>query len=152
MYVVPTYVRHSHLCMSWPPMYVVPPMYVLPTYVCHGHLCMSWPPMYVVPTYMSWPPMYVMATYVCCAHLYISWPPICCGHLCMLWTPMYVVDTQGFFQDLGQGGAKRQYVIWWGGTALSTCTALDNVAESGGILNPPPPSPILNPFFSEHLV
>ena len=37
---------------------------------------------------------------------------------------------QGFFQDLGQGGAKRQYVIWWGGMALSTCTALDNVAES----------------------
>ena len=23
--------------------------------------------------------------------------------------------------------------------ALSTCTSLDNVAESGGILNPPPP-------------
>ena len=22
---------------------------------------------------------------------------------------------QRFFQDLGQGGAKRQYVIWWGG-------------------------------------
>ena len=25
-----------------------------------------------------------------------------------------------------------------GGMALSTCTALANVAESGGILNPPP--------------
>ena len=48
-----------------------------------------------------------------------------------------IFSIQGFFQDLGQAGAKRQYVIWWGGMALSTCTALDNVAESGGILNPP---------------
>ena len=37
---------------------------------------------------------------------------------------------QGFFQDLGQGGAKRQYVIWWGGMALSTCTAL--ASSKGG--------------------
>ena len=28
---------------------------------------------------------------------------------------MVVVGSgQCFFQDLGQGGAKRQYVIWWG--------------------------------------
>ena len=41
-------------------------------------------------------------------------------------------------------GAKRQHVIWWGGGGGGghgslKCTALDNVAESGGILNPPPP-------------
>ena len=58
-------------------------------------------------------------------------------------------QAAGFLSGFGPRGAKRQYVIWWGGMALSTCTALDNVAESGGILNPPP---ILNPFFSEHLV
>ena len=55
---------------------------------------------------------------------------------------------QGFFQDLGQGGAKRQYVIWWGGMALSTCTALDpRGGESeprGGKYSPPPP-PERNP-------
>ena len=32
----------------------------------------------------------------------------------------------------GEGGAKRQYVIWWGrDIALSTCTALDNVTVPG---------------------
>ena len=36
----------------------------------------------------------------------------------------------------GEGG-KQQYAIWWGSIALSTCTALDNVAEFGDILNPP---------------
>ena len=59
---------------------------------------------------------------------------------------MLFYTMQGFFQDLGQGGAKRQYVIWWGGgggggggggMALSTCTALDNVAESGASSTPP---------------
>ena len=51
--------------------------------------------------------------------------------LCNVQKVYYNVHHQGFFQDLGQGGgAKWQYVIWWGGMALSICTALDNVVES----------------------
>ena len=54
------------------------------------------------------------------------------------------LDMQGFFQDLGQGGAKWQYVIWWGGMALSTFTNLPvpRGGESeprGGKCSPPPP-------------
>ena len=63
--------------------------------------------------------------------------------------PYSDIGGQGFFQDLGQGGAKRQYVIWWGGMALSTCTALPvpRGGESeprGGKCSPPPP-PERNP-------
>ena len=43
---------------------------------------------------------------------------------------------QGFFQDLGQGGGGKMAICnLVGGIALSTYTALDNVAESGDILN-----------------
>ena len=54
---------------------------------------------------------------------------------------------QGFFQDFGRGGAKRQYVRRWF-VALSTSTELDNVSSKGGTdlsrgancpLAPPPP-------------
>ena len=61
----------------------------------------------------------------------------------------------GFLSGFGGGGGKTAICnLMGGGIALSTCTALDNVAESGGILNPPPPPPPpnLNPSFSEHLV
>ena len=37
---------------------------------------------------------------------------------------------QGFFQDVGQEGGKMAICNLVGGMALSTCTALDNVAES----------------------
>ena len=53
------------------------------------------------------------------------------------------------FRIWAKGGKTAICNLVGGGVmALSTCIALDNVAESGGILNPP----ILNPFFSEHLV
>ena len=51
---------------------------------------------------------------------------------------------QCFFQDLGQGGAKRQYVIWWGGMALnmhSTCQFQGGARVSLGGANAPPAPP-----------
>ena len=44
----------------------------------------------------------------------------------------------GFLSGFGPRGGKTAICNLVGGMALSTCTALDNVAESGGILNPPP--------------
>ena len=53
------------------------------------------------------------------------------------------LPPQCFFQDLGQGGAKRQYVIWWGGMALnmhSTCQFQGGARVSlGGQMLPPAP-------------
>ena len=43
----------------------------------------------------------------------------------------------GFLSGFGPRGGKTAICNLVGGMALSTCTALDNVAESGGILNPP---------------
>ena len=51
--------------------------------------------------------------------------------------------SDGFLSGFGPrvGGKTAICNLVGGGMALSTCTALDNVAESGGILNPPPPPP-----------
>ena len=32
-----------------------------------------------------------------------------------------IKSLAGFLSGFGPRGAKRQYVIWWGGMALSTC-------------------------------
>ena len=86
---------------------------------------------------------------VLCVRMYL------CVYVCMCvhsYLPPHTLESQKrdtnqcFFQDLGQGGAKRQYVIWWGGMALSTCTALPvprrGARVSLGGANAPPRPPL----------
>ena len=66
-------------------------------------------------------------------------------HSSLAFSSTAAMEGQCFFQDLGQGGAKRQYVIWWGGMALSTCTARGGESEPRGGKCSPPPPPERNP-------
>ena len=68
-----------------------------------------------------------------------------------LWHIVRSPPPPGFLSGFGPRGGKMAICDVVGGIALTTCIALGNVAESGGILKPSPP-PNFEPFFSEHLV
>ncbi len=62
------------------------------------------------------------------------------------------IQSSWFLSGFGPRGVVAICnLVGGGGMALSTCTALDNVAESGGILNPPPSLPPPPPNFESFL-